>query len=138
MTIGYSLPCRHSLPAHFYISRAMKLNKIKNIFLKQIGSQEDQPFGPDVTVFKVRGKMFGLISLKDKPLRINLKCAPDEAEQLRYLYESVIPGYHMNKKHWITIFLNDELPEEVITALADGSYGLVVDKLSRADKLKLG
>ncbi|PCJ86281.1 MAG: hypothetical protein COA54_09140 [Thiotrichaceae bacterium] len=116
----------------------MKAKKLEKHLSKLKGADGSFPFGPDALVFKVMGKMFALVSQNEDIQRVTLKCKPADGEVLVSLHESVTPGYYMNKKHWITIFLNDELPEEVITALADGSYGLVVDKLSRADKLKLG
>lgn len=115
----------------------MKLTQIRKFFLKQVAAELDQPFGPDVEVFKVRNKMFGLISTKEKPLRINLKCSPDEAEQLRLIYKSVIPGYHMNKKHWNTVILDNSIPEAEIVNMVNNSYDLVVKKLTKAEKLAL-
>ncbi|MDH5218825.1 MAG: MmcQ/YjbR family DNA-binding protein [Gammaproteobacteria bacterium] len=95
------------------------------------------PFGPEAMVFKIMGKMFALVSQNEKNSQVTLKCKPADAEILTSQFESIVPGYHMNKKHWITISLNGEIPEEMILDLADGSYGLVTSKLTRADKNKL-
>jgi predicted DNA-binding protein (MmcQ/YjbR family) len=83
------------------------------------------------------GKMFALVSQKEEVPRVTLKCAPADGEILVNQYKSVIPGYYMNKKHWITISLNGDLPQEMIVDLAKGSYELVVNKLTKADKTRL-
>ncbi|MBU2490251.1 MAG: MmcQ/YjbR family DNA-binding protein [Proteobacteria bacterium] len=101
------------------------------------GAEQDFPFGPEVLVFKVLGKMFALMGLEETPLRVNLKCDPHQAEILRDLYPSVLPGYHMNKKHWNTVILDNSLPEEEVLAMMDDSYDLVVAGLSRADRERL-
>ncbi len=92
------------------------------------------PFGPDALVYKVMGRMFALISLSDEPGRINLKCDPFVAQDLRDQYPAIIPGYHMNKRHWNTLILDGSLPEVMILKLIHDSYMLVVNNLSR--KLK--
>ena len=101
------------------------------------GSVEDFPFGPEVHVFKVCGKMFMLMAAEEKPARITLKCEPDDVVQLCDQYSSVSPGYYMNKKHWITIVLDNELPASLIISLLDDSYNLVVKKLTKKDRENL-
>ncbi len=81
--------------------------------------------------------MFALVSQKDDPPRVTLKCAPADGELLVSQYESVTPGYYMNKKHWITITLDGELPEGMLTDLASRSHELVVSKLTKADRNRL-
>ena len=115
----------------------MKKSKLEKYLSKLSGSTSSNPFGPEALVFKVMGKMFALVSQNDKIPRVTLKCAPADAEVLVSEFESVIPGYYMNKKHWITISLTNELPDEMITDLANSSYKLVVSKLTKADKNKL-
>ena len=83
------------------------------------------------------GKMFALVSQKEKIPRVTLKCDPADAEILVSNFESISPGYYMNKKHWITVSLSDEIADEMLTDLADGSYRLVVSKLTKADRNKL-
>jgi predicted DNA-binding protein (MmcQ/YjbR family) len=112
----------------------MKKNKIEKYLSKMKGSEGSYPFGSEALVFKVMGKMFALVSQKDKTPRVTLKCAPADGEVLVSQYESVIPGYYMNKKHWITISLTGEVPEAMLVDLANGSYQLVVNKLTKADK----
>ena len=102
--------------------------------LDRLGVTEETPFGPEVLVYKVKGKMFSLIAPQDQPIRINLKCDPDKALALRDMFESIIPGYHMNKKHWNTIILDGEVPEAEVCALIDHSYDLVVKGLKKADR----
>jgi predicted DNA-binding protein (MmcQ/YjbR family) len=91
----------------------------------------DFPFGEDISVYKIghketgEGKLFAIISDKSKPLRVSLKCDPQLAEILREKYETVLPGYHLNKKHWNTIICSGQLPDEEIKSLALLSYNLV-------------
>jgi predicted DNA-binding protein (MmcQ/YjbR family) len=115
----------------------MELEFLRNYLLIKKGAQEEFPFGPDVMVFKVMGKMYALISWTERPLRINLKCDPELAMHLREMYEAIIPGYHMNKKHWNTIILDGSIPAEEILIMIDDSYDLVVKGLNKTDKRKL-
>jgi predicted DNA-binding protein (MmcQ/YjbR family) len=101
------------------------------------GSEGSYPFGADALVFKVMNKMFALVSQREETPRVTLKCNPVDAEVLVSQYKSVVPGYYMNKKHWITISLNGDLPESVLVDLAKSSYELIVSKLTKADKSKL-
>ena len=89
---------------------------------------EAMPFGEDTLVFKVAGKIFALLSLDAVPPRANLKCDPDRALELRDRYEQVLPGYHMNKKHWNTVTLDGEIPARTIAEMIDYSYDLVQSK----------
>ena len=92
---------------------------------------EDTPFGPESLVQKVGGKMFALYSPGGEPLRMNLKCDPARALELREQYESIIPGYHMNKRHWNTLILDGSLPAALVKELIEHSYGLVFASLSK-------
>ncbi len=96
------------------------------------GSMVDFPFDQVTLVFKVGGKMFALITLDEQPLRMNLKCDPSKAEALRDCFASIIPGYHMNKRHWNTLILDGSLPDDLILSLVDDSYTLVVKGLTKA------
>ncbi|HVB02400.1 MAG TPA: MmcQ/YjbR family DNA-binding protein [Chitinophagaceae bacterium] len=91
-------------------------------------AEECFPFGENTLVFKVRGKIFLLVSLDSQPLQFNAKCDPEKAILLREQYPSVIPGYHMNKKHWNTIYLDGSLSKRQILELIDESYNLVAPK----------
>ena len=96
--------------------------------LAKPGAEETTPFGPDYLVYKVGGKMFALTSPDEFPPRVNLKCDPERALELRDRYEAIIPGYHMNKRHWNTLILDGSLPDQLIRELIDHSYQLVVAK----------
>lgn len=98
---------------------------------------EEYPFGFDVQVFKVRGKMFALLSEEKGIANMNLKCDPDEALVLRQIYPAVLPGYHMNKRHWNTILLDGSLPPAEIERMIDQSYSLVVKGLPKAERENL-
>ncbi|MFF2845818.1 MmcQ/YjbR family DNA-binding protein [Streptomyces sp. NPDC058001] len=98
---------------------------------------EDFPFGPDASVFKVQGKMFALTRLDGEPLTVNLKCDPDDAVRLRGEHPgAVVPGWHMNKRHWNTVTVG-KLPARFVRELVEDSYDLVVAGLPRADRLRL-
>ena len=96
------------------------------------GAYEDMPFGPDALVFKVKEKMFALVSWRADPLRISLKGDPFEAEALRAKFDAIGPGYHLNKRHWNTVILDGSVPDSLVQHLIDQSFTLVVSGL-RAD-----
>jgi predicted DNA-binding protein (MmcQ/YjbR family) len=98
---------------------------------------EERPFGPDALVYKVMGKMFALIAWQETPLRITLKCDPDEALFLRDVYTAVRPGYHMNKRHWNTIVVDGSIPQKEFLRMIDDSYALVVKGLTKAQRQML-
>jgi predicted DNA-binding protein (MmcQ/YjbR family) len=114
----------------------MDLETIRKYCLEKKYSTESFPFGESTLVFKVRGKMFLLVGLDDHPLQINVKCDPEKAEELREQYSSVIPAYHMNKKHWNTIVLNGQLALKQIREMIDESYQLVVQSLPLKERKK--
>ena len=103
----------------------MNFETLRKYLLGKPGASEDFLFGPTAMVFKVRGKIFALIAVEKKPLRINLKCDPELARHLRAAYSAVQPGYHMNKKHWNTITIDGSLPHEEIIGMINDSYDLV-------------
>jgi predicted DNA-binding protein (MmcQ/YjbR family) len=106
----------------------MTLDQLLEHSLTKPDVEESFPFGPEVLVLKVKGKVFLLISLNTDPLQFNVKCNPERALQLRDEYISIIPGYHMNKKHWNTIILDGTVPSSLIYELIDHSYALVSAK----------
>ena len=101
------------------------------------GAVEDYPFGDDVAVFKVGGRMFALVLLVEDPGRVTLKCDPDWALALRAQYEAVRPGYHTNKRHWNTVELDGSVDRDDLRDMIDHSHELVVDKLPRAERTRL-
>ena len=105
--------------------------------LGKAAATEGTPFGPEDVVFKVAGKMFAILALEEVPPRVNLKCDPDLALELRDRYEQVEPGYHMNKKHWNTVVLDGVIPEREIKKMIEHYYELVVQSLPKAKREKL-
>jgi predicted DNA-binding protein (MmcQ/YjbR family) len=106
----------------------MTLDQLLEHSLTKPDVEESFPFGPEVLVLKVKGKVFLLIPLNTDPLQFNVKCNPERALQLRDEYIAIIPGYHMNKKHWNTIILDGTVPSSLIYELIDHSYALVSAK----------
>jgi predicted DNA-binding protein (MmcQ/YjbR family) len=101
------------------------------------GTVEDYPFGDQVAVFKVAGKMFALVPLGETPQSISIKCDPELATSLRNRYPAVTPGYHLNKRHWNTLTLDGSVPDDEVLELIDYSYDLVVARLTRAQRNQL-
>jgi predicted DNA-binding protein (MmcQ/YjbR family) len=89
------------------------------------GATEEYPFGPTTTVFKVGGKIFAIASLATEPLTISLKCEPELSEMLRAGHDSIVPGYHLNKRHWITVTVGSDAPDALVRDLVEDSYDLV-------------
>ncbi|MGW0963589.1 MmcQ/YjbR family DNA-binding protein [Streptomyces gelaticus] len=114
----------------------MTPQQLRAFCLEFNASAEEFPFGPETSVFKVLGKMFALSALDARPLTVNLKCDPDEAVQLRERYDAVVPGWHMNKRHWNTVTVSG-VPDRVLRELIEDSYDLVVAGLPKADRLRL-
>src|SRR3954465_4432632 len=106
--------------------------------LSSNGAEATFPFGPATSVFKVAGKMFALSQLDAESLRVSLKCEPQLAEALRGAHAAVIPGYHLNKRHWNTVILDGSLADNAIRDMIQDSYDLVVSKLPRARRSALG
>jgi predicted DNA-binding protein (MmcQ/YjbR family) len=111
----------------------IEFESLRKYLLNKNGAREDFPFGPAVIVFKVIDKMFALIPLNNKSLRINLKCDPELALHLRAKYNSVQPGYHMNKKHWNTIIIDGTIPDDELLSMIDDSYALVIKGLKKGE-----
>lgn len=103
----------------------MTHKQVEKYLLSMPGAKLDYPFGEETAVYKVDDKMFALVAEKSDPLRISLKCDPLLAKTLRERYESVMPGYHLNKKHWNTIVLSGQLDEQEVKDLIVHSYQLV-------------
>jgi predicted DNA-binding protein (MmcQ/YjbR family) len=99
--------------------------KVEEFLLSLPSARLDYPFGEGVAVYKAGDKMFALVTEKKEPVQISLKCDPQLAELLRQKYETILPGYHLNKKHWNTILLTGQLDWEEIRGLILLSYNLV-------------
>jgi predicted DNA-binding protein (MmcQ/YjbR family) len=116
----------------------MTFKQLEKYIMKKQGVTFDYPFDDIVRVYRISEKIFALTS-EEKPLRVNLKCDPIYALELRSLYEGIMAGYHMNKKHWNTVSLEEsDVDEETIKELIDYSYELVVNKLTKKQRELLG
>lgn len=116
----------------------MDIEALRLHCLSKKAATEDTPFGPDTLVFRVMGKIFGLMGLDTTECAINLKCNPDYAIELREKYpDHIIPGYHMNKKHWNTVYCERGLDDKQIKELVDHSYDLIVQSLPKALRQEL-
>jgi predicted DNA-binding protein (MmcQ/YjbR family) len=116
----------------------MRADELRDFCLAFPGSAETFPFGPETSVFKVAGKIFALSRLAESPLRISLKCEPLLAEQLRAAHPAVLPGYHLNKRHWNTVIIDGAMPKRMIKDMVEDSYDLVVSKLPVSRRGALG
>lgn len=114
----------------------MNIETLRNYCLSKKGATEEFPFGENTLVFKVSNKMFALTGL-DAELSINLKCDPEKAIELREQYPAVQPGYHMNKQHWNTVFIDGTVSQTLIFQWIDHSYDLVFNKLPAKEKDKI-
>ncbi|MGW0574105.1 MmcQ/YjbR family DNA-binding protein [Streptomyces tauricus] len=116
----------------------MTPKELRALCLSFNAAVEEFPFNPETSVFKVLGKMFALSSLEGSPLTVNLKCDPEDAVRLRGEYEGlIIPGWHMNKRHWNTVTVDGGLSDRLVRELVEDSYDLVVAGLPRAERLRL-
>ena len=119
----------------------MKAKAVRTYTLNKPAAAEDFPFGKDVAVYKVNAgasrKMFALLSRHEGQGRLNLKCDPEQAFILRDIFPAVVPGYHMNKKHWNTVMLDGSIPRGEIERMIDHSYSLVVKGLPAKYRLAL-
>lgn len=115
----------------------MDLETLRSYCLAKPGTSEDMPFGESVLVIRVLGKMFALIMLDSVPTQLNLKCDPERAVELRERFESVLPGYHQNKKHWNTVLTGGDVPASELRSMIDHSYELVVAGLTKKERAAL-
>jgi predicted DNA-binding protein (MmcQ/YjbR family) len=110
----------------------MDRHELKAQCLALPAAVEEFPFGDEVSVFKVGGKMFAACPLDSEPLQLSVKCEPDLAARLRATYPAIASGYHLNKRHWNTITLDGSLPDQMVTDLLGDSYDLVVASLPKS------
>lgn len=111
--------------------------QLRSYLLARPEAREDYPFGPQAAVFKIKGKLFAIVTCDKGIARVNLKCDPQEALLLRDMFDAVLPGYHMNKRHWNTVLLDGSIPASEIERMVDRSYGLVVRGLKVAERRAL-
>jgi predicted DNA-binding protein (MmcQ/YjbR family) len=106
--------------------------ELRDWCLSMPGAVEDFPFAPDVSVFEVAGKVFALAPLARDPLTVSVKCDPVLAESLRASYDAIAPGYHLNKRHWLTVTLDRDVDDDMVRDLVQDSYDLVKPARRRA------
>lgn len=114
----------------------MNIEEFRDYCIAKKGVTEESPFGPDTLVFKVMGKMYALTSMDNFEF-INLKCEPDKAIDLREQYHAIQPGYHMNKQLWNSVYIEDDVTDQLIYELIDHSYDLVAETLTKKLKTEL-
>ncbi len=112
----------------------MNIETLREYCLSKPGVEETTPFGPDTVVYKVGGKVFLLTGLDSENLQFNVKCDPDKAVELREEFSCVLPGYHMNKKHWNTIVVDGSVSTRQLKEWIDHSYELVTTRLPKKKK----
>ncbi len=105
--------------------------QLRRACLELPDAEETFPFGPETSVFKVRGKMFALAALKRKPVKVSVKCEPELGIELRGTYDEIEPGYHLNKRHWLTVTCGGDATDELVRELVAGSYDLVASAARR-------
>ena len=115
----------------------MELQQLRDYLGAKTGACEDLPFGPEVLVLKVAGKMFALIAWQELPLTISLKAEPQQALLWRELYPAVTAGYHLNKQHWNTVRLDGSVPDDTLRQMIDESWSRVVAGLKKSERLAL-
>lgn len=112
----------------------MDYETVKAYLLNKPEAIEDYPFGPNILIAKIKGKMFASLTTNQGTTMMNLKCDPAHAQELRDVFDAVKPGYHMNKKHWNTVALDGSLPDSELERLIDHSYTLVFKKLKKSER----
>lgn len=115
----------------------MNFEQVRNFCLEFTGTEEDFPFGVDIYVYKIKGKIFAILFTGQSEARLNLKCDPNEALALRDIFPAISPGYHMNKKHWNTVQLNGTVPEQEVKRQIAQSRVLVIQSLPEIQRLLL-
>jgi len=112
----------------------MNRETLESCLRAQPAALDSYPFGERWQVFKVKGKMFAVIAEQAGRLSVNLKCDPVEAQMLRDIFAEVTPGYHMNKRHWNTVYLDGELPDGEVERMVENSWALVVRGLKKSER----
>ncbi len=112
----------------------MNVETFRAYCLAKPGTSESLPFGGDTLVFKVGSKLFALTNIENFE-SVNLKCNPEKAIELRDQFHAIIPGFHMNKKHWNTVIINGDVNTQLLKELIDHSYFLVYSSLTKKEQL---
>ncbi|MCA6362296.1 MAG: MmcQ/YjbR family DNA-binding protein [Bacteroidetes bacterium] len=112
----------------------MHIEELREYCLSKPGTTEDFPFDSEVLVFRVLGKIFLLTPVSAQPPQFNAKCDPERAVELRGRYDSIKPGYHMNKQHWNTVVADGSVPKKLLLELIDHSYELIRNSLPKKQR----
>lgn len=115
----------------------MNRTTLRRYLLSLPEAREDFPFGPETAVYRVNDKMFALLMHRHGLDQVNLKCDPQQAGMLRDIFSGVLPGYHMNKRHWNTVLLDGSVPPGELERQVDHSFGLVVRGLPKKQRTAL-
>jgi predicted DNA-binding protein (MmcQ/YjbR family) len=115
----------------------LEIESLATYLMRYPDTTEEQPFGPDVDVYKVVGKIFAILSPEDTPPSISLKCDPLIALELREEYDAVSPGFHLNKDHWNTVVLDGNVPDKELKKIIAHSYEQVVAGLPKALRVRI-
>lgn len=113
------------------------LSDFKSYLLAKPYTDLSFPFGDDVEVYKVKGKMFALIGVHNDLDMINLKCDPDESLALQDIFSAIKPAYHMNKKHWVSVYIDGTVAQSEVERLMDNSFKLVISKMTKKDQISI-
>jgi predicted DNA-binding protein (MmcQ/YjbR family) len=112
----------------------MNIEELRDFALSLPDVEESFPFGEDTLVFKTRNKIFLLVSLSSVPLQFNVKCDPEKAVELREQYSSILPGYHMNKRHWNTVIIDGSVSRNILENFIKDSHELISGKTGKKKK----
>jgi predicted DNA-binding protein (MmcQ/YjbR family) len=115
----------------------MTLDELKRYLRSKPGATEETPFGPEHLVYKVMGKIFAVVGWDEEPVTLSLKCDPEGVEVLRKVFRAVTPAPYFDKRHWNLVALDGSIPDPELVAMGDGSYDLVVEGLTRAQRESL-
>jgi predicted DNA-binding protein (MmcQ/YjbR family) len=115
----------------------MDIEAFRGFCLSKKGVTEEFPFDEHVLAFKVLGKIFALTNLNNEEFTVNLKCDPERAVELRDEFDDIQPGFHMNKKHWNTVFFEASIDDKMLMDLINHSYQCVCAKMTKKDKAVL-
>ncbi|EGQ8532555.1 hypothetical protein CGI59_15625 [Vibrio parahaemolyticus] len=116
---------------------SMNIKELESFLETFMCAESDFPFGPDALVFKVKGKMFAIIAERDGREYVSVKVKPEDGEVLTSQFTDITPGYHLNKRHWVTVYFNGDAEDGLIQDLCECSYDLVVAKLPKAQRTLL-
>ena len=115
----------------------MEFEQLKDYLLAKPETTLGYPFGEDTHVFKVNNKMFALFGRHNDLPMLNVKCDPLEAAALCDIHQSITPGYHMDKRHWISVYFDGSVPQSEVERLIDNSFNLVVTKMPKREQARL-